>query len=528
MFNDNFRQNWLKIIEFNAKVEDIESARAIKNKLRMPLTPIDIEAYLLYYLFDILYPKFINDQPNVLDIIISDNGIDVLYLYLYETKRAGIHESYQKLPTNIMKDKFFFQKVNLEKIDAFFNKLQLIIADKRKVKISSVRIFKKSAIDIINEYCMDIKEISTRDFFKKIIKLIQTLVEQNLIDIYPEPNILRFLKETMSFLKGIKFVDVFDFLDDLLPVFNVAIVLFSQRQVFILNVIKKLTQSEIPEYSIEFTTPEELGVDLDDITRVKIVDAVKEHMNPDNMYFLNQDDLVSLFLDVFELDVPLAKEQFQLILQKILYGLRTYERNWFKEPRAKNKTLKRFFIKMLNINLDVNKISHWVIPETIMNLLNSYFGLKSKILVIYTDNENTNSSNAKPEDYLDIAFKKGLLLEIENGSLTNLIPIEKHLIISDNNINTIEAIKIRFAEMQGYLSAVITIDRSLLKKVINDFMINFSKSKLLSKLKTLKMVKNPNLFTIYPEFPLFKLLKESGNLSLLKTLSSISIDLHEF
>jgi len=82
--------------------------------------------------------------------------------------------------------------------------------------------------------------------------------------------------------------------------------------------------------------------------------------------------------------------------------------------------------------------------------------------------------------------------------------------------------------MQGYLSAVITIDRSLLKKVINDFMINFSKSKLLSKLKTLKMVKNPNLFTIYPEFPLFKLLKESGNLSLLKTLSSISIDLHEF
>ena len=347
MFNDSFRQNWLKIIEFNTKVESIEEARALKNKLRIPLTPIDIEAYLLYYMFDLLYPKFINDQPNVLDIIIANDGVDILNLYLYETKRAGIHESYQKLPINIMKDKFFFQKVNLDKIDAFFNKLQLIIADKKKVKISSVRIFKKRAIDLINEYCVNIRDLSTRDFFREIIDLIQKLIEQNLIDIYPEPNILRFLKETINFLRGIKFIDVFDFIDDLLPVFNVAIVLLSQRQVFVINIIKEITQSERLEYKIKITTPEEFGIDLDDLTRENIVDAVKEHVNPDTIYFFNQDDLISLFLDVFELGVPLKKERSQLILQKILFGLRTYERNWFKAPRARNKTLKRFFIKML-------------------------------------------------------------------------------------------------------------------------------------------------------------------------------------
>jgi hypothetical protein len=292
--------------------------------------------------------------------------------------------------------------------------------------------------------------------------------------------------------------------------------------------IKKLIQSEIPEYNIEVTTPEELGMDIGDITRDKIVDAVKEHQNPDIMYILNQGDLVSLLLDVFELNVPLERDQFQLILQKILYGLRTYERNWFKFPRARNKTLKRFFLKLLNINLNVNKISHWVIPETIMSLFNSHFGLKSKILVIYTDIENDDSGVQKPEDSLEVAFKKGLILEIENGSLTNIIPIKKDLIISNNEINTLEAIRMRLAEMRGYLSAVITLDRSLLKKVINDFMINFSKSKLRSKLKTLKMFKNPNYFNIYPEFPLFKVLKESGSVSLIKTLSSISIDLHEF
>lgn len=528
MFIEKFSQNWLKIIDFNAKVEDIKDARTIKNIIRIPLTPIDIEAYLLYYMFELLYPAFINDQSNVLDIIVSDDGNDILNLYLYETKKAGIHESYQKLPTNIMKDKFFAQKVNLENIDAFFNKLQLVIADKKKVKISSVRVFKKRAIEIINEYCLNIKDSSSRDFFRNIIELLQTIIEQNLFSIYPEPNILKFLKESMDFLKGIKLLDIFDFIDDILPDFNVTIVFFSKRQVFILNLIKEIDQSENAEYNVEIITPEELGMDLEDITKEKIMNVVTESVNPDYIYTFNQDDVISLFLDIFELDVPLEKEKSQLILQKILYGLRTYERNWFKMPRARNTTLKRFFIKLLNVNLDVKKISHWAIPETLMGLFNSYFGLKSKILVIYTDIKKGNIENLKPEDYLDVAFKKGLLLEIENGSVMNVIPIKKDLILSDNEVNSIEVIMTRLADTQGYISAVITLDRSLLKKVVNDFMINFSKSKLLSKIKTIKLVKNQYYFNIYPEFPLFKVLKDSGSLSLLKTLSSISIDKHEF
>jgi hypothetical protein len=163
-----------------------------------------------------------------------------------------------------------------------------------------------------------------------------------------------------------------------------------------------------------------------------------------------------------------------------------------------------------------------------MSLFNSYFGLKSKILVIYTDTENSNVIDLNPENYLDITFKNGLLLKIENGSVIEIVPIKKDVIISDNEINTIDFIKSRFTKMQGHISAVITIDRSLLKKVINDFMMNFSKSKLLSKIKTLKMLKNQYNFNIYPEIPIFKLLKESGSISLLKTISSISIDMHEF
>jgi len=528
MFIDDLVRNWQKMIDFNSQVDDFNDGRVKKEKIRIPLTPINIEAYLLYYLFDLLYPRFINDQLSVLDIIVSDDGQDILDLYLYEMNKAGIHKSYQKLPPNIMKDKFFFQKVNLEKIDAFFNKIQLIIAEKKKVKISSIRIFKKGAINLINEHVLNNKEISIRDFIRNVIELIQTIIEQNLFYIFPEPNILKLLKESVNFLKGIRFVDIFDFIDDLLPNLNIAFIFFSKKQTFILKLLKEINQSEIIEYKIEVTTPEDLGLNFDEITREKIINAVKEHVNPDYIYTFNQEDIISLLLDIFELDVPLEKEKFQLILQKILYGLRTYETNWYKTPRAKNMTLKRFFIKILNLNLDVKKISHWAIPDTITTLFNSNFGVKSKILIIYTDINKYQVINLKPEDYLDITFRNGFLLDIENGSLINITPIKKELIISDNKINTIDAIRSRFKDKEGHISTVISIDRSLITEVINNFMINFSKSKLLPKLKTFKMLKNQYTFNIFPEIPLFKLLKKSGSFSLLKTLSSISVDMHEF
>ena len=68
-------------------------------------------------------------------------------------------------------------------------------------------------------------------------------------------------------------------------------------------------------------------MDIEELTKEKIMSAVKERVNPDNIYFFNQDDIISLFLDIFELTIPPEKERTQLILQKILNGLRTYERN---------------------------------------------------------------------------------------------------------------------------------------------------------------------------------------------------------
>ncbi|HUW90888.1 MAG TPA: hypothetical protein VMV43_10305, partial [Candidatus Nanopelagicaceae bacterium] len=86
MFNEDFRKNWLNILKFNSKVSIVENPSKLDEKVRIPLTPIQIDAFLLYNLFAVLYPRFINKQQNILDIIVSDFDIDniVFGVYLYK------------------------------------------------------------------------------------------------------------------------------------------------------------------------------------------------------------------------------------------------------------------------------------------------------------------------------------------------------------------------------------------------------------------------------------------------------------
>ncbi|MFX1420359.1 MAG: hypothetical protein ACFE9N_15725, partial [Promethearchaeota archaeon] len=105
MINKNLKDNWLQILNFNATREIMEEPEKKKLYVRLPFSPISINANLLYQLFEVLYPKFINDQQNILDIIISDTEkkCKILGLYLYKTKKAGIHESVESLPNNLIR-----------------------------------------------------------------------------------------------------------------------------------------------------------------------------------------------------------------------------------------------------------------------------------------------------------------------------------------------------------------------------------------------------------------------------------------
>ncbi len=175
--NKKFTENWLKILEFNSNVEILEDSKLKVEKARIPLTPIEIKTNLLYYLFKLLYPKFINDQQNILDIIISNDGNEVLKVIIYKTKIVGIHETLQTLPNNIIDFQLKYMK-NLDEFDEQFSRIQTDLISKTGIRFSSVRIFKEGAIDTLNKYCQDIEKGSFFEFLNRFFDLVQELFEK--------------------------------------------------------------------------------------------------------------------------------------------------------------------------------------------------------------------------------------------------------------------------------------------------------------------------------------------------------------
>ena len=130
MFNSNLKNNWLKILNYNSNVEIVEDAKKLKEKIqkvRIPLTPIQGDAHILFSLFESLYPKFITDQQNILDIVISEKETDISKIILYQTRKPGIHESYQILPNEIIE----YQSGDLKNIENMYDNVQSVLFEKK-------------------------------------------------------------------------------------------------------------------------------------------------------------------------------------------------------------------------------------------------------------------------------------------------------------------------------------------------------------------------------------------------------------
>ncbi|MFX0148690.1 MAG: hypothetical protein ACFE8E_13210, partial [Candidatus Hodarchaeota archaeon] len=213
---------------------------------------------------------------------------------------------------------------------------------------------------------------------------------------------------------------------------------------------------------------------------------------------------------------PIKKENMKLILQKFIFGIRSYEIHWNLLPRPKiYNILIRFLIRLLGININFKKLSHWAIPDLLFNIFDTYFGLNSDILIVLTDRNIVIS-------------KTSLVLEIKNSSIKKVIPIDNSDIISDNKIESLEMLKYKIVERHGFNPVIMKIDIILIQKIMAVFLFKFYKIKPLSVLSMVKMIKKEDFFQIYPELPPYQLIKKKGAFTILKLLLSLIIDKHEF
>ena len=518
MINDYFKENWLKILKFNSNVSLVENPRELKESVRIPITPIEIDAFLLYNIFNLLYPRFVNDQQHILDIIVSDFELDnvVFGLYLYETTEPGIHSAIKILP----KDSIKVKQEDLDDREKLFNKLQSFILKEHGIKISCMRLIRKRGVDLINSHCEKLNKSTIYEFIVSILDLIQISLEHDLVFIYPEPNFLRFFKNCITFLNGLTLSNIFVFLESLLPSFNSLIIMNSTRLPIALKIRKENNKSYLPEMDIKLKLLESEKYNLNSKTHIPDFKLIQSNFKVEKIVNIDQSAFLLFLLELFEAEMPPNKEKLKLLFQKVLYGIRSYDLYWNMFPKPKvNSILLRFLIRLLGINLNLKKLSHWAIPDFLFDLGDTYIGLNANLLLVLTDN---NKDNSKQTSTVLILFR------IENGSIKKLDHINDQELITKINQQSLESVRLVISEQFGFISNVLMVDKHLVKTILNAFLIDFHKISIFSLLKVIKLLKNPRYFQLYPEIPPYTLLKKKRSISFLKGLLSIVIDKHEF
>ncbi|MHA1458429.1 MAG: hypothetical protein ACTSQR_02065 [Promethearchaeota archaeon] len=519
MFNEDFRKNWLKILNFNSKVSIVENPRALDEEVNIPLTPIQIDAFLFYNLLAVLYPRFINGQQNVLDIIVSDAYIknNVFGVYLYKTSKPGVHETVEILPNDLIKIK----EKNFGEINKIFNQFQSVILKKHGVKVNSIRIIKKRGLDLINSHYETISNSTNSDIFRSILDLIQISLTDNLFAMYPEPYFLKFLRNNINLLEGIKLSSIFTFIEELIPSFNILAVLASNQLSFGIN-LKKTERNKInSDIEIKLLPIEKEHYDLNSYGLLTDAERAQQTFMVENIFSINLNVILEFLSELFENEIPFNKEILRLFFQKFLYGIRKYDLLWSMYPKPKIfSPLIRFLIRLLGIDLNLQKLSHWAIPDYIFGLFDTFVGLNAKILFILTSNKKISDINTQTPITI--------LLEIENGTLTKVKNITAEGLISGNDQESLDALRFAYSERYGFITNIVILNKNLIQTILNTFIFKFHKISLFSILKIIKMLKKPQIFQIYPEIPPYSLLKSRNSLLFLKDLLKIAIDKHNF
>ena len=519
MINEDLRKNWLDILKFNSKVSIVENPRKLDEQVRIPLTPIQIDAFLLYNLFAVLYPRFINEQQNILDVIVSDFDIDniVFGVYLYKTNKPGVHEAVEILPNDLVGIK----QENLGDMNEIFNKFQSKVLKNHGVKVNSIRIIKKRGLDLINSHSGKISNSTISDIFRSFLDLMQISLTDNLIAMYPEPYILQFLRNNISLLEGIKLSSIFAFIEDLIPSFNVLVAMVSNQLSFGIN-LKKIESNKIKsDIEVKLFPIEREDYDVNSFGLLTDIKKAQQAFMVDNAFNINLSVILKFLSELFENEIPIDKEILRLFFQKFLYGIRRYDLHWSMYPKPKiYSTLTRFLIRLLGIDLNLKKLSHWAIPDYIFGLFDTFVGLNAKILLIITSNKKKiNVNNQTPIT---------LLLEIENGSLTKVKKLTEIEQLSGIDNESLDSLRFTYSERFGFITNIIILNKNLIEAILNKFIFKFHKISLFSILKVLKMLKKPQIFQIYPEIPPYSLLKRKNSFFFMKDLFKILIDKHNF
>ncbi|TFG22327.1 MAG: hypothetical protein EU532_14500, partial [Promethearchaeota archaeon] len=235
---------------------------------------------------------------------------------------------------------------------SLYSKIEGKILEKFKVKITSIRIYKKRIIDLINTHCRNLEKHNFIQAFISLIEISQKCIDDNLLFIYPEPSILRFFTDLLGTL-DINLTKFAEKLISFIKYLDLNIV-FDDEDLSFLSHVYKREDGAIDVELLQFKQK----------INYQNIDKISKELKIKSLYYLNLSHLTRFLLDLIEHEIPIAKEELKLIFQKLLYGMRSVQREWDITPKPKfYYVIVRWILRLMGFNLNLRKLSHWNIPE---------------------------------------------------------------------------------------------------------------------------------------------------------------------
>lgn len=171
------KEQWLKVLEANKKYPEYET-------VKIPLTQFEIDSKSTY-LFLKEFSTMLNENPNLFTLI--HDGKKILKAYAEEAKK-GVYESLVKIELDGWEE-----ATPLHDAELTFHYVKHIAKAKTGI---SVGLLKMGHIDFFKEFhpVFDEKN-SSLESICHIYDCTRKAVDKNLITLYPEPKLFKFLKE---------------------------------------------------------------------------------------------------------------------------------------------------------------------------------------------------------------------------------------------------------------------------------------------------------------------------------------------
>jgi len=534
--NENL-DNWMYLINKNDNFSDSEDLKAEeRQKADLPFFPLSMEKKDFDRIFREIYIHFINPKnATSLELILEENNT-IKTVYLSQAKKDNTYKKFQEIKL----EEFPLKKIQKDgenNIQKIFERLEDWIKQAHNIDLGNIRFINESAIHkFVEIYSKNQQSSKDHDIFHLIGRYLDQLIDslnKNQLEFYPQPAFFKFLLNLQKVWKHISFSHIFRIFRDNFPEKEFSIILFGNdwEIPFIFTITKHDTLLRT------LTIPNIIINNHEDKIerRNELVKHIKKVYKTKNNFLLNLQDSSQWFKELFRSKLPLSSKRRELIFEKLLFIYKNLGSSWDYEPKNFNSYGgMRYFMYLLGFRYFTKKLSYWSIPNMLSLFGGIDFGLSTKICFIISEGFTYKTKSINASSFilkqLNGQFKNIKWIELEENKgdlsdkLVNFSNLEK---VSED---LLKDLKNNLMDNFGNISHIIWINTEILKDLLDRFVFKlhsfgFTPIKLKS---ILKVFQNKKYIRIYPEPPLFQRFQEQGTFKLLREISPIFTDLHEF